>query len=115
MQACDGHGFALVAMSSFIIQFLHWQSSKRMPAFYTGPTVATVGLSIQVPMAVAAEGSFGKPASLHSRGSAALMIFGAIAVIVGFLGVSLDPSSSTAQAADDAQSVETEMSAPVVQ
>lgn len=63
-------------------------------------------------MAVAAEGSFGKPKWLHSHGSAALMIFGAIAVIVGFLGVSLDPSLPTVQTANE--SVDAEMSAPVV-
>lgn len=40
-------------------------------------------------MAVAAEGIFGTPAWLHSHASAAFMMLGAIAVLVGFMGVSL--------------------------
>lgn len=62
-------------------------------------------------MAVAAEGTFGKPEWLHSHASAALMILGAIAVLVGFLGVSLSPSSETQLAARDTQPVNAEMSA----
>ncbi|KAL0027142.1 hypothetical protein WJX79_010145 [Trebouxia sp. C0005] len=62
-----------------------------------GPTVATVGLSVQVPMAVAAEGIFGTPEWLHSHASAAFMILGAIAVLVGFMGVSLSHTSALLQ------------------
>ncbi|KAL0027748.1 hypothetical protein WJX77_002727 [Trebouxia sp. C0004] len=62
-----------------------------------GPTLATVGLSVQVPLAVAAEGIFGTPEWLHSHGSAAFMILGAIAVLMGFMGVSLSHTSAILQ------------------
>ena len=75
-----------------------------------GPTIATVGLSIQVPLAVMAEGAFLQPAWLHDHGSAALMILGALAVILGFLGVTVSqPAEDVPQAShlEDA-----EMSSP---
>ena len=57
-----------------------------------GPTIATVGLSIQVPFAVLAEASFSQPAWLSHHGSTALMVVGAVAVLLGFLGVTLRPA-----------------------
>jgi len=48
-------------------------------------------------MAVAAEGIFGRPEWLHSHGSAAFMMLGAIAVLVGFMGVSLSHTSAIFQ------------------
>ena len=60
---------------------------------FAGPTIATVGLSIQIPLAVLAEGSFQQPGWLHNHGSAALMILGALAVILGFLGVTVGTAS----------------------
>ena len=48
-------------------------------------------------MAVAAEGIFGTPEWLHSHASAAFMILGAIAVLVGFMGVSLSHTSALLQ------------------
>lgn len=48
-----------------------------------------MGLSIQVPFAVLAEASFTQPAWLSHQGSTALMVVGAVAVILGFLGVTL--------------------------
>lgn len=51
-----------------------------------------MGLSIQVPFAVLAEASFTQPAWLSHHGSTALMVVGAVAVILGFLGVTLRPA-----------------------
>ena len=48
-------------------------------------------------MAVAAEGIFGTPEWLHSHTSAAFMMLGAIAVLVGFMGVSLSHTSAIFQ------------------
>ena len=94
---------------------VYWKHKLGTLLWLAGPTVATVGLSIQVPMAVAAEGCFGKPAWLQSHSSAALMILGAIAVFSGFLGVSLSPTPPVVhQAASDMQAVDAEMSAPSV-
>ena len=45
-------------------------------------------------MAIIAEGSFHQPGWLHSRGSATLMVLGALAVILGFLGVTLSPAAT---------------------
>ena len=72
-------------------------TSSNKQHWCAGPTVATVGLSVQVPMAVAAEGVFGSPEWLHSHTSAALMMLGAIAVLVGFMGVSLSNTSAIFQ------------------
>ena len=72
------------------------QQSMRL----TGPTLATVGLSVQVPLAVAADGTLGNPPWLHSIASALLMVCGAVEVLVGFLGVTLSTGqvqSSTLQ------------------
>ena len=50
-----------------------------------------MGLSIQVPFAVLAEATFTEPAWLSHHGSTTLMVVGAVAVILGFLGVTLRP------------------------
>lgn len=56
---------------------------------FAGPTLATVGLSVQVPLAVLADGILGSPPWLHSIASAVLMVCGAAGVLIGFLGVTL--------------------------
>ena len=68
-----------------------------------GPTIATVGLSVQIPLAVVAEMLLRSPPWLRSPSSAVLILIGALAVIAGFLGVTLtgqttssDPSAGTA-------------------
>ena len=62
-----------------------------------------------MPLAVAAEGTFRKPAWLDSHGATALMILGAIAVIAGFLGVSFS-NDATEEANAESQPTETEVS-----
>ena len=57
---------------------------------YAGPTVATVGLSMQVPLAVTLDAIFKRPAWLHSGTSATLMFGGAILVLSGFFGISAE-------------------------
>lgn len=54
-----------------------------------GPTLATVGLSIQVPMTVAVEMLFTHPAYLQHAGSAVLVLLGGACVLVGFFGINL--------------------------
>lgn len=55
-----------------------------------GPTVATVGLSMQVPLAVTLDAIFKRPAWLHSGTSATLMFGGAVLVLSGFFGISVE-------------------------
>lgn len=54
-----------------------------------GPTLATVGLSVQVPMTVGVEVLFTHPAYLKRAGSAVLVLLGGVCVLVGFLGINL--------------------------
>lgn len=55
-----------------------------------GPTVATVGLSMQVPLAVTLDAIFKRPAWLSSASSATLMFGGALLVLSGFFGISAE-------------------------
>lgn len=54
-----------------------------------GPTVATVGLSMQVPFAVIMDAIFKHPAWLSSASSAALTFIGATLVLTGFFGINV--------------------------
>ncbi|BDA40677.1 Solute carrier family 35 member F5 [Coccomyxa sp. Obi] len=54
-----------------------------------GPTVATVGLSMQVPFAVVLDAIFKQPAWLSSASSAALTFVGAALVLTGFFGINV--------------------------
>jgi len=62
-------------------------STDAAPACRAGPTVATVGLSAQVPLAVLLDLIFTHPAWLRSAAAAALMVLGAALVLAGFFGV----------------------------
>ncbi len=57
-----------------------------------GPTLATVGLSIQVPMTVAIEVLFTHPSYLQHAGSAVLVLLGGVCVLGGFFGINLGSS-----------------------
>lgn len=61
--------------------------------------MATVGLSVQVPLAVAADSTFSDPPWLHSPSSAAIMVCGAFVVLCGVLGVTLSTSQSQSESA----------------
>ena len=52
-----------------------------------GPTMATVGLSLQVPVAIATDLVVFHPAWLHDARAAALMAFGLLFVLLGLLGI----------------------------
>ena len=54
-----------------------------------GPTVATVGLNVQVPLAAGLDAALGKPkpAWTRSGGAAALTAAGAVAVVGGVCGL----------------------------
>ena len=58
-----------------------------MVGVHAGPTVATVGLSMQVPLAVTLDAIFKHPAWLHSASQASFMFGGALLVLAGFFGV----------------------------
>ena len=49
--------------------------------------MATVGLSMQVPLAVTLDAIFKHPAWLHSASQASFMFGGGLLVLAGFLGV----------------------------
>ena len=63
-----------------------------------GPTIATVGLSVQIPLAVVAEMLLRSPPWLRSPSSAVLILVGALAVIAGFLGVTLTGQTTSSDA-----------------
>ena len=53
----------------------------------TSPTTASVGLSMQIPLAAVAEALLGRAGWLKSASSAAAMLVGCGFVVSGFLGV----------------------------
>ena len=57
-----------------------------------GPTVATVGLNVQVPLAAGLDAALGKPkpAWMRSAGAAALTAAGALAIIGGVCGIAAE-------------------------
>lgn len=57
-----------------------------------GPTVATVGLNVQVPLAAGLDAVWGrpKPAWVKGGGAAALTAAGAIAVVGGVVGIAAE-------------------------
>lgn len=59
-----------------------------------GPTVATVGLSMQVPLAVVLDAIFKHPAWLYNGLSAALTFVGAALVLTGFFGVNVESAKT---------------------
>ncbi len=61
----------------------------RLLVRFVGPTVATVGLSMQVPFAVVLDAIFKQPAWLSSASSAALTFVGAALVLTGFFGINV--------------------------
>jgi hypothetical protein len=60
-----------------------------------GPTVASAGLSLQVPMAVVADGMFRSPAWLGKPVPAALTLGGAALILGGFFSINLGSSGSS--------------------
>lgn len=76
-----------------------------------GPTVATVGLSMQVPLAVTLDAIFKRPAWLSSASSATLMFGGAILVLSGFFGISAE--SAKADQKPPHQPLEQDTGAPI--
>jgi hypothetical protein len=60
-----------------------------------GPTVATVGLQMQIPIAMVADFVYKRPAWLNSASTAVLMVAGTSAILAGFLGVNLSPSGGS--------------------
>lgn len=57
------------------------------PRLPTGPTVATAGLALQVPLAVLLDGLLRSPAWLSHAGSTVLTLVGGTIVLAGFFGV----------------------------
>ena len=53
----------------------------------TGPTIATGGLSMQVPLAVVLDAIVRSPPWLHSAGTAVLTFLGAAVILAGFFGL----------------------------
>ena len=54
-----------------------------------GPTVATLGLSLQFPMAAAVDVVAKSPPWLHN-GSWVYMLLGALAILTGFFGINVE-------------------------
>ena len=55
-----------------------------------GPTVATVGLSMQWPISIAVDMIFKHPRWLSNVSSAVLMVTGALLILFGFFGINLE-------------------------
>ena len=64
-------------------------ASNETHTWHAGPTVATLGLSLQVPLATGAEIALHSPAWLHN-GSWPFMLLGALAVLAGFVGINVE-------------------------
>lgn len=62
--------------------------------FCAGPTLATSGLALQVPLAVVADAVLKDPQWLHSLGTAVLTLAGAIAILAAFFGLNITSSAS---------------------
>ena len=58
-----------------------------LPALLAGPTVATAGLALQVPLAVLLDGLLRSPPWLSHAGSTVLTLAGGAVVLCGFFGV----------------------------
>jgi hypothetical protein len=58
-----------------------------VPALLAGPTVATAGLALQVPLAVLLDGLLRSPPWLSHAGSTVLTLAGGAVVLCGFFGV----------------------------
>lgn len=54
-----------------------------------GPTAATLGLSIQVPIATALDAALGRPAWLRGAAPAALTLGGSLLILAGFASITL--------------------------
>ncbi|KIY97666.1 hypothetical protein MNEG_10296 [Monoraphidium neglectum] len=64
-----------------------------------GPTIATLGLSIQIPMATALDVFLGRPAWLRSGAAAALTFGGSALVLGGFVAITLAGAAGPAAGA----------------
>ena len=58
---------------------------------HAGPTIATVGMSIQVPLAVALDIVWKRPEYMHNGKTVALMVLGGWYVLAGFVGINVAP------------------------
>ena len=63
-----------------------------------GPTAATAGLALQIPLAVLLDAVFGSPMWMQRAGSAVLTFIGAGVILTGFFGILIETK-------DDATSV----------
>lgn len=54
-----------------------------------GPTPATLGLSVQVPLATGVDAALGRPAWLSGAGPAALTLGGGALILAGFASITL--------------------------
>ena len=59
-----------------------------------GPTVATVGMSVQVPMAVFLDIVWKRPEYIHNTSTVLLMLLGGWYVLAGFIGINVEPKKT---------------------
>lgn len=60
-----------------------------------GPTVATLGMAVQVPLATAADAVLGHPHFMDSWNAVALTSVGSLLILGGVGGINLDPWRSS--------------------
>ena len=83
---CTANAFALVVAKGLVDNVLSDYLWARA-VLLTSPTTASVGLSMQIPLAAVAEALLGRAGWLKSASSAAAMLVGCGFVVSGFLGV----------------------------
>lgn len=66
-----------------------------------GPTVATMGLSLQVPIAVTMDAVLRDPSWLHHLRAACLTMAGAVLVLAGVVGINLVSSGAVKGGAEE--------------
>ena len=87
-ERCSLRRSALWQVSSVTTELVH--------GIRTGPTIATLGLSLQVPLAVVLDVLFGQPSYLRAVVPALLTGGGAVLVLAGFVGITLHGSAPLA-------------------
>lgn len=68
-----------------------------------GPTIATLGLSIQIPMAAVADLFLGSPTWVRNGGTIAMTLLGTLLILVGFVEVNLSDGSEVQAGENRAQ------------
>lgn len=85
---------ALVAVLAGVMDYVLADYTWARAALLLGPTAATLGMNIQVPIATLGDLLLGHPHWLDSSSAVALTTAGTVAILVGVFGINLAGQSS---------------------